>query len=82
MDFILDNYMIIILIGLFFAFALIGYLIDSLRKPKKETDTIIPEDIIKITENKRINDKIEEPKKEQENDLLKDYETTINNKKD
>ena len=77
MNFILDNYIILILIGLFFAFALIGYLIDSLRKPKKE-DVIMPENILKISENKRLDDKKEANKITPENDLLKDYETKVN----
>lgn len=37
MQFFLENYLLIILIGLFFVFALIGYLIDLLRvRPEKK----------------------------------------------
>ncbi len=37
MQFLLENYLLIILIGLFFVFALIGYLIDLLRvRPEKK----------------------------------------------
>ena len=84
MKFITDNYILILLIGLFFAFALIGYLIDSFRKPKKE-DVIIPEDIKKI-KSLKISDKIktneqqntEVNKKMPEKDLLTEYENKVN----
>ena len=51
MDFILENYLLIILVGLFFVFALIGYLIDMLRKSHEIEKENIPNDIkpIEIT---------------------------------
>ena len=49
MNFILENYLIIVLVGLFFVFALIGYLIDMLRKSndikKDEVPNINPVEI-------------------------------------
>lgn len=39
MQFFLENYLLIILIGLFFVFALIGYLIDMLRVKPEKKDT-------------------------------------------
>lgn len=55
MNFILENYLIIVLVGLFFVFALIGYLIDMLRKSndvkKEETTNIKPVEITTINDN-------------------------------
>ena len=55
MNFILENYLIIVLVGLFFVFALIGYLIDMLRKSndvkKEETPNIKPVEITTINDN-------------------------------
>ena len=48
MEFILENYIIIIIVGLFFVFALIGYLIDVIRKPSVEDKEIIPNEIKKV----------------------------------
>lgn len=46
MKFIIENYLIIILVGLFFAFALIGYLVDMLRKTdSKESNMVINDNI-------------------------------------
>ncbi len=86
MKFITDNYILILLIGLFFAFSLIGYLIDTLRKPKKE-DVVIPEDIKKIKElklndklkmNEKNNEKEDKESKPPEKDLLTDYDDKVN----
>ena len=55
MNFILENYLIIVLVGLFFVFALIGYLIDMLRKSndvkKEDTPNIKPVEITTINDN-------------------------------
>ncbi len=79
MKFLTDNYLILILIGLFFVFALIGYIIDSFRKPKKEEEEI-PEDIKKIQEmikNKQtINPEVEK-KEEKPQDVLNDYDKEV-----
>ena len=40
MNFILENYLVIILVGMFFVFALIGYLIDLLRKDREPKQNI------------------------------------------
>ena len=88
MDFIIENYMIIILIGLFFVFALIGYLIDMLRnqKEEKKEDTIdikpveikdieLPKEGIKEiieSNNLEYNDKNNDA-----DDLLKNYDESI-----
>lgn len=55
MNFILENYLIIVLVGLFFVFALIGYLIDMLRKSndikKDEVPNIKPVEITNINDD-------------------------------
>ena len=77
MDFIIENYVIIIFIGLFFIFALIGYLIDSIKNTKngniEEMPVIKSVDIkdINITENSMDND--EQIIIDNEDDLLKNY---------
>lgn len=63
MNFILENYLVIVLVGLFFVFALIGYLIDMLRKSndvkKEDTPNIQPVEIASI--NDGINNNIDVP---------------------
>lgn len=58
MNVILENYLIIVLVGLFFVFALIGYLIDMLRKSnevkKEDTPNIKPVEITNINNNTEI----------------------------
>lgn len=89
MDFITENYLVIILIGLFFVFALIGYLIDMLRnnkvEEKKETiENIKPIEITDITLPKEsLKDVIEANEKKELNDaddLLKNYDESITEK--
>ena len=78
MQIILENYLIIILVGLFFVFALIGYLIDLLRNNNtnisKEdiSSTVAPVEITKIEDSK----KTEEQKQEDNNldELLENYD--------
>lgn len=55
MQYILENYMIIIFVGLFFVFALIGYLVDMLKNSKEEDKVDMPE-VIKPIEIKDIKD--------------------------
>lgn len=73
MKFILENYMLIIIVGLFFVFALIGYLVDLLRNNKNNNvDEIVPD--IKPIDIKKIDDK--ENKVNDQNDkddLLTNY---------
>lgn len=63
MNFILENYLVIVLVGLFFVFALIGYLIDMLRKSndvkKEDIPNIKPVEIASI--NDGINNNIDVP---------------------
>ena len=78
MDFILENYLIIILVGLFFVFALIGYLIDLLRKDREPKD-YIPNDVQviqneKIEEQKKIEESVNIEQAEEDNKLLDNYE--------
>ena len=89
MDFITENYLVIILIGLFFVFALIGYLIDMLRnnkvEEKKETiENIKPIEITDITLPKEsLKDVIEANEKKElkdADDLLKNYDESITEK--
>lgn len=86
MEFIIDNYLVIILVGLFFVFALIGYLIDILRKNKETEKEDIPETIkpveIKDIElpKESLKDMVEtnvETNSNDADDLLKNYEETI-----
>ena len=56
MQFFLENYLLIILIGLFFVFALIGYLIDLLRvRPEKKDVEVRKSSDIKPLEMANIN---------------------------
>ncbi len=54
MNVILENYLIIVLVGLFFVFALVGYLIDMLRSGNTQKKEDIPN--IKPVELANIND--------------------------
>lgn len=85
MDFILDNYIIIIAVGLFFVFALIGYLIDIIRKNNESEKPDIALDIKtidKIVENsKQINTNTtlnEGIKNDSGDELLNSYNENIN----
>lgn len=88
MEFISKNYLVIILIGLFFVFALIGYLIDILRKNNEEEQEDIPTNIkpvelsdIKLPEHTGIQNLVETNEKKDNNDadeLLKNYDKEIN----
>lgn len=86
MEFIIDNYLVIILVGLFFVFALIGYLIDILRKNKEIEKEEIPATLkpveIKDLEllKESLKDIVEtnaETNINDADDLLKNYEETI-----
>ena len=78
MDFILENYLIIILVGLFFVFALIGYLIDLLRKDRVPKE-YIPKDVQilqneKLEEQKRVEETVNIQKEKENNKLLDEYD--------
>lgn len=85
MNVILENYLIIVLVGLFFVFALIGYLIDMLRntnmQKKEEKPNIKPVEIATIDNNALQQEKekiqtIPKIKQEQNNadELLENYD--------
>ena len=78
MKFITDNYIIIIIVGLFFVFALIGYLIDMLKNNKTDDNTIVmPEEVspIEVTNIEEKNDNNVEIKTENNPDeLLENYD--------
>ena len=86
MNVILENYLLIVLVGLFFVFALIGYLIDMLRNSniskKEESSNIKPVEITPINSatdnNIEIPTIIEENKEKNENnnadELLENYD--------
>lgn len=79
MQFILENYLVIILVGLFFVFALIGYLIDLLRKGNNTDNNQIPNDIKEIQMSKMEEQKNIEPVNEQKNptdELLNNYDNS------
>lgn len=77
MKFLTENYIIIIIVGLFLIFALIGYLIDMLRNNKTdETNNSMPEiapiEVTKIEEkSENIN---EENTSNNPDELLENYE--------
>lgn len=76
MQFILENYLLIILIGLFFVFALIGYLIDMLRKGNDESKSNDKEDIksVNIAKLDDIKEESKDKKADDSDELLKNYE--------
>lgn len=76
MQFILENYLLIILIGLFFVFALIGYLIDMLRKENDESKSNDKEDIksVNIAKLDDIKEESKDKKADDSDELLKNYE--------
>lgn len=54
MEFILENYLIFVLIGLFLVFALIGYIIDTVRKNNADNSNngnYIPPQVNEVNEN-------------------------------
>lgn len=81
MQFLMDNYIFIILIGLFLVFSLIGYLIDMLRKPKVEK-IVIPEELSSMDKQKKEIDESQEVeediKTDNKDDLLKNYDNNLN----
>ena len=84
-----NNYLIIILIGAFLVFALIGYLIDMLRGVnEKKHMNVVNEDIpaieitkLKVDDKKKEKEETEESEtaeeKEDPDDLLNNYENDI-----
>lgn len=75
MELIKNNYIFIIIIGVFLIFALIGYIIDMLRNVNHEESKIeIPEEIKSIELNKVINNNINNNTENNPDDLLKNYE--------
>lgn len=83
MQTILENYLVVVLIGMFFVFALIGYLIDLLRKDKNEVNKDVPKDIQEIQLAKveeKTDNSVNNPVPTKTEELLTNYDnTTINN---
>jgi len=90
MQFILENYLIIILVGLFFVFALIGYLIDLLRKDNNKNNNIndVPSDIQTIQLNKKqeleknVEQNVNEVQINKADELLENYDKNIGQDKE
>ena len=77
MKFITDNYIIIIAVGLFLIFALIGYLIDMLRNNKEDkTNNSIPEEIapIEVTKIEETKENNTEITLDNPDELLENYD--------
>lgn len=77
MNFILENYLVIILVGMFFVFALIGYLIDLLRKDREPKQNI-PKDVQMIKnekneEQQKVVESINLEQQQETNKLLNAY---------
>ena len=77
MEFVTNNYVIIIIVGAFLVFALIGYLIDMLRNTNNTYNSVdnnlVNENISPIEISK-----IEEPKEEKE-EIKEDPDELLNN---
>lgn len=72
MDFIVNNYLLIIIIAGFLIFALIGFIVDSSKNKKAKeaeilTETISPEELNQIPQAESI-------KKEQDNNAIPEAE--------
>ena len=81
MEFITDNYIIIIIIGLFFMFALVGYLIDMLRNNNnnnnEQNKIEIPSEIspVSVANIEQTNEKDKDNNKKDDSDeLLENYD--------
>ena len=81
MEFITDNYIIIIIIGLFFMFALVGYLIDMLRNNNnnnnEQNKIEIPSEIspVNVATIEQTNEKDKNNnKKDNSDELLENYD--------
>lgn len=79
-DFIVQNYYVILVVCILLIFAIIGYIIDTLKSRKYEennvpTDTYIPEEEIFIQKFETENEKVEEDINHKNNvdDLLTEY---------
>ena len=83
MELLIENYKIILCIGIFIVFALIGYIVETLKKDNKEDNQPLETeniDEIKIDEIKSTQSEIKEENEEETNimidksdDLLNDY---------
>ncbi|MBQ3021252.1 MAG: hypothetical protein IJD92_03410 [Bacilli bacterium] len=90
MEFLVDNYIIIIITGLFFVFALIGYLIDMIRnnkeKNKNNLDNSLYEKITDLEVKDKLQEQVDKIEKEENNkeiildeadELLESYNNKI-----
>lgn len=76
MDFIIDNYIIFVGIGLFIVFALIGYIIDSIRKNSTEKTNEPPSNINSFSEINNNMNVVSNQTNNQGDDLLNSYNNT------
>lgn len=88
MDFLVNNYIIIILVGLFIVFSLIGYLGETIKKnrtiekneimedikPIEDTDIPTEKEIVTISDEINTNDKQINININNSDDLLEDYD--------
>ena len=85
MQFVIENYLIIILIGLFIVFALIGFLVDMIKNNNNIEKKELPKDITPI-EVTKINEKALEPEEKKNSkidnadELLSNYESDVSKK--
>ena len=85
MNIITDNYIIIIIVGSFLVFALIGYIIDILRNNNKvnEKNDFVPEvspaEIKKIEDEKPsdTNEEVMDNSKSNPDELLENYDNEV-----
>lgn len=85
MQFVLENYLIIILIGLFIVFALIGFLVDMIKNNNNTQRKELPRDITPIEVTKINENEIETEEKKNEkidnaDELLNNYENDVSKK--
>ena len=78
LEFIIDNYYVILIICVLLIFGIIGYIVDTLKNSQKnnvnELDTYVPEEevFIQNTENDQEQENIQEEEQSAEN-LIEEY---------
>ena len=83
LEFIIDNYYVILIICVLLIFGIIGYIVDTLKNSQKnnvnELDTYVPEEevFIQNTENDQEQENIQEEEQSAEN-LIEEYNNDKN----
>ena len=82
-DFILKNYYVILVVSILLIFAIIGYLVDTLKTRKYEEENLehtsyIPEEEIFIKQFDEKEDEIEENPADNLDEMLKEYNSKKN----